>query len=740
MSKSPELNVTEPVGHHPDGIVRNVYEDKGQPDEGSVGNFSQYIVERAYGKDSPTADSYIPGTEYLTKSVREFYWKLNPKKAIAATLIATTAFFGARLAVENVDSAVGKTGETIQDIRAMFQDKQRTIPGKKIEDKVRPVTRTFKFDGSTSEQASGIAEQDKEASEKIVSEVKKLGKEGSVKSISITGNTSDEWTENGIKSLGKKDKKNTDLGIDRAEALGENIKAEADSQNVDLPNIKVESNESILENVDLAELFITVQDSSYAGILEAVTAYNNKDPEMSPELRRTIKNMLGQERYGLVTINAEEYTPGRTEEITIPERTVDIKREDEKHPFDMPFPCPIIIPPIPWWRRKDVATDFPTTVAITPDPTVDSWIQLYDRGVKSKRVVDAGWSETRKYQYLMRENRISQGLIYEYADDDGEEQKINVLFSDRDEITPETKKIIDDLMFKISLMQEGKVGNDLDTIVIYPTEQTGEQPRPDRIGLGIDDQYSTGTLGVAIPVIGLAEIHIPSKPTDKDIEGYQKLNWVFAHEIAGHFTDIDFENARALTVSEEKVKGLKQTYQVKGSFDGSGNDMFNTTAHPDSVEEKQYEIRNQRTGQQELHFETDVDETTTQPKRLHEIKPTRYAGTNPEETYAETAASLVSETAVPGEAVGIDTGVSHQVDRGLQERYVANVGAVPNQESLVFDPSLVNKRRKTFRVTQLSGVDAINRSAYLNQVTESSKKTPYQPDKKRVAIGTKISY
>jgi hypothetical protein len=217
-------------------------------------------------------------------------------------------------------------------------------------------------------------------------------------------------------------------------------------------------------------------------------------------------------------------------------------------------------------------------------------------------------------------------------------------------------------------MQDGRVGRELDMVVIYPQENAGTRHgNPKKIGLGIDIQFERGTLGVAYPGLGLVEMHMPTQPTHEELEGYNNAQWTLAHEVAGHFTDLNEENNNLTLVA--RING-RSYYTANNRFEHSAQADFDRVTN----EERGLDTRNRfqrvilrrpfnrhltwriRRGTQMVNGTVERREETvnTDDPRLTEAVFVRnqrfindYARTNADEHYAEAAAQIATGTGVP---------------------------------------------------------------------------------------------
>lgn len=728
---APNPEITKPVRIDTEALVQNVYAGtSGLPDNQSQSEFSQYLVDRMYGVDDPVATSYTPGAEVPGETRRRFDgWRITPRKALAITVAGLLAL---NVAV-NYKSIGGKLRETFGDIKHQVDPDVRVIPGETKEGKT--VTRTLDYPIGTigQEQRSGVAQRDVLSARGLVRKLKSIENDGKIVNITVTAGASDERTANGVKSVGKEDKANVDLALERAENLAESIETEAEKENLDFPDIQIEAKEHVLNDEELGELLASVQKSKYRSVLEAISAYNNGDDTMSDSLRSMIGQHIGSKRRGVVSVTVQQTETIPGEPTIIPAHEEEVPRDDEKHPFT---PIPFFFPPIPRFTReyRDPFQDPPT---ILEEPLDKVWIELYEEALKSNgELVDNAWSLSRKYQALYREERITQGIRFDYLDDEGKQQFIDILFADRPELTDEVIQAVSGLIFDISMMQDGKVGDALDTIVVFPTEQTGSQ-RPDKIGLGIDEQFHKNVLGVAIPVIGLSEIHLPLKPKEKDIQSFVGFRQTLAHEIAGHFTDV---NKQARFIDPSKSNRPGRTFRARNPWLGAGNDGYASTARRGTVRVHQFAIPHPNDEPGEYIVNAGSQELIDAPSaRLHGESPTRYSDESAAELHAEVAAALttgmlvpVSELGINSKALGEKTGYS--VDGGLQHRFVTHVGAIANVDGLQWDPERAQKRRESFKVSILRGVLELNGHDAQNSMSEGAKTQPYQEDERRLKI------
>jgi hypothetical protein len=451
---------------------------------------------------------------------------------------------------------------------------------------------------------------------------------------------------------------------------------------------------------------------------------------MPVRLESVIKEYIGQNRAITATL---DYS--KTGSVENPAKQTELEAIDENHEIPFGF---IPIPPIPRFRRSQ-SNIFDEPAVLPSEPPEKAWIELYPEAMKRNgELVADSWSLTRKYQALLREERVKTLAQFEYRDEDHDPQAFKVAFVDH-EPTEATIDAMSELLQVISKMNRGKVPERLNMIAVYPTSQTGPQ-HPKKIGLGIDEQYPSSTQGVAIPALSLVELHMPTNPTDKEINQFSGMKWIMAHEIAGHFTD----------VKEKPVKLTKASSYKRDSRNyHSSNPWVDTTpgdfgivgewgAVP--VESRQFSIPSRR----EDSTSARTDEYVVGPGsselaeagfvRLSGIAPTEYGGKNPRETQAETAAQATTEILIPFEETGISgadkKAEGYAADAGLLFSFARRVGSKLNVDHLQWSKEQVDRVRSTWS----NWLGRVQGDKNQRKISEKAKHTPYKPAKKRLRI------
>ena len=734
MASTPEQppQITDPEIVSNNRLVTNTYlGPDGTVDRDSNDQFSEYLVERMYGKEDEVTQTYVPGEEVVVE--RSFKdWLISPRKAIIGT-IAGFALINVALNAKNLATA---SRNAVRDVAHEIDPKTKKLPPTTRQLPPKTETLRFGFDQSGNEQQVGQAERDAKTVNNIARKLKATLKNGKIVSITVKGEASDEWVSKGEKSIGRPDSENASLAEQRAIVIAPELEGALSKKGLKIPEIKTKSSEKVIDDENLADLLLQIQKSKYGSILEVINEVKNNPSDVPEDLRNSIKLNFNQWRNAIVEIRIKEER-NTSGVIPVPGRTVEVP--PQKDPMGPWAILPFFVPPI-WRRRTEPYDVFERPPYIIEEPLDKVWVELYDDAYKSNgELVEDAWALSRKYQYLYREERITQAIRYDYEDDQGQARSIDVLFVDRPELDQDTIEAINGLMFDISLMQQGTVAESLDTIVILPSEHTGPQ-RPDKIGLGIDDQYHENVQGVAIPVLGLVEIQLPKSPKREDIERFNGLRWVFAHEVAGHFTDVDKTVARKLVRADSNRPG--KTYESYAPWDDAGADSFASAArgiqvaqfvipHPEGIN-TEYVVN---PGSQELKQAVEA--------RLRGEAPTQYAGTNVEEIHAEVAAHVTTGILIPPKEARIlpdhlGNKKGYKVDAGMEHRFALRIGSNTNANGLQWPKERVEERQKTFFPTLMVGRVEINSDKDQNIASETAKNTPYQPEEQRIKILARV--
>lgn len=668
----PEGDLIEPVAENDKLWVENTYQlptveenEAVVADVNSHVEFTEYAEARLQPRQRGRRAERIPYQVTVPKRglVKEegYVGNWTPKKA-SALFVATFAVFNI---VGNLPSAVAD----VKEAATPLIDRAKTTVSRWLGHEAKPKTHleyqtqpgiTEVAEGAPALQAMGKSETNINDVATVLDWVKGVEASGSkVINITIEGSASAEAGKDKVGSLTRPDASNKKLALERAETKKKALEAaDAADPTVELPPIEISGGEATLsqETVDsLKELA-----SQYGMSLEqALVTYDTPGSKLPPELKKELDKHIGANRYNkpLYKIQtADIVTP-----VTVADPEVPKHYENKKHDYKLYLGLTL-----PWLRRRRLEiVGEKTKTREWERPAVDPdqrWVELYPEALNPDgTLVPDAWVHTRKYQLLMREDRIQRVLTHEYVDPDGQNRQMQALFVDH-EPTAETVEAFKEMMTQVALMRDGRVAERLTAITVFPSSQAGNEKghSPKDIALGVDKQYSHDTLGVATPALGLVEMHMPANPTEEQLNGHMGARWVFAHEVAGHFTDTKEKPTRVTQVGPAEVRH----YITDNPWAYTAERAFKQYPDVDSVdkpaEDHTLDITYQavdRDGNPVTLYERvpadDKNVRIAQRSTLVGVKPTEYAGERETELYAESAANHVTGIEIPYDEAGI---------------------------------------------------------------------------------------
>jgi hypothetical protein len=477
---------------------------------------------------------------------------------------------------------------------------------------------------------------------------------GRVRDVTIVASASDEWGPLS-QSLGVENQGNTDTALQRAQSIADELGLRSAQLGIDVSRMSISASEKILEPADVAEIEAIATQLGYSDSQDLYEAYRRDPNSLSPTARDWFDIKLGQARGVVVT--ATIITP-ELEEKTVIVPVVETRRVTEivevpiehKSETDLQI-VPLFVPPIGLQTRTKTKTiEIPQIEKLML--TDEALIKLYPEAETFSGILDNdSWQWTRKYQFLMREDRIHHVHRFDYTDERGKSQTIRVAFVDH-EPTEHTVAAVEQMLEEAAQVQGGSIGDRLSMIAIYP-DTDSLSSNPQRLGLGIDDRASSSVAGLAIPALGLVEIAMDVAATPADLHGRHGLKHVFRHEVLGHFTDLT-----STKPSMKPVKGIHNGYHIRTPWNftlmtpylqrhdqlhASKSPSFAVTTTHDGVQDSilhspDGELFERKTSQQGL---TNPDRTVDVEQELF---ITDYASTNPLEDYAETVAHGFAES------------------------------------------------------------------------------------------------
>lgn len=555
--------------------------------------------------------------------------------------------------------------------------------------------------GRQSFNAEGEFTPDPALISQITSELAAITRDrGTILAVEVRGTSSDEWGNPDV-SLGRSNPGNIDLARQRAQQFVDALNQAAQTSNIVLPAITSTGQESVLTDSDRIALEGLRDQGGYESLSYMLNLYAESPDELSPPARDFLDVRFGEKRG--VTIAVSYLTiEERLQEVTVvvpvevTERTkvkepYDVVPVDHDHDYDF-NPIWLIPPPLPLLRRRKESVSEEQDVIISEPIDESVWVKLYPEALNGRTLDRDAWSLTRKYQYLLREDRIGSVLQCDFTDDSGKAQNIRVAFIDHTP-SPHTVKAVEGLLEDICQMNGGRVPTKLGLIAIYPDGSAGHQSNPEIIGMGIDEQYDAATLGVAIPALGLVELHMDPHATPSELRSFNGMRWTLAHEVAGHFTDVVQDTTRL-----RPVINVPNGYLTSNPWLDRGLSMSVALSGPRS--DKKWIITTPFfDGEGHLQIETIETDRLPEAFSIHGVirkegfptqygspLPQRSAHTDRAELYAEVAAQITTGQPIPFSEsppvfpVPETTASEHDgyhVDSRLHSEYALAIGANP---------------------------------------------------------------
>ncbi len=674
--------------------------------------WQKYLKDRLIGNQVIRIDSIetIQKVE-IEKDFKRWGLRIWPNPNIYAKIVALTA--AASLGITGAQPGLSFIQDGIDEARIVadsLSDRFFGIPTETVEvsktvlveqtqTRNVPVTKEVTRElGRQSTNQSGEFTPDINLLNSISGELNGIANSrGEILSIVVQGTSSDEWG-NPLTSLGVGNIGNVELAQERADEIAHILRENAQRDGLTLPEIQTQANEAILGPKDLETLENLAVQVGFGSSARLLNEYKENPDQLPPVARDFLDIKFGNTRgvtisvsYLTTEMEIEEVTVVvpvevlETYEIEVPR---DIIPPDPTHDYS-PNPIWLIPPPLPIpFRRKEKGVVIEER-AVT-EPIEDRvWLKLYPEALREGNTLDKdAWALTRKYQHLMKEDRIKSILRYDYLDEDGKEQTLRVAFVDH-EPSKQSIAAIERTLEQACKLHGGKIAERLGLISIFPEDSAGEQIDIEKIGLGIDEQYPKGVLGVATPAIGLIELHMDIDATTGEIRNFSGMEWTLAHEIT-HFADVINQEMQL-----HSVPSVPNGFYTTNPWEQHGLPMYISLAS-EGYGDPKWHISvpfYDEDGQPQLETIV-VDELPENYATWGEIRkmgfPTRYSTTQEGELFAETGAAVI--TGIP---IGFDEHppsagvpdsiaaeqVGYRVDPRLREHFAKTVGANP-----VFNP------------------------------------------------------
>jgi hypothetical protein len=681
MGPVPE-ELIEPAAIIPDATTERVYPRPGVKDaEGEpVPDFTSHHDFTEYAKSRFDPPKVVNGVELITYNryvprhrLEREGWIMSPKVAAWATigLFALTNVVGnarnfANLGADAWDSAKDTISHLLHR-KPHTVEVSTKVPGHKVV-----------LDDNFNEQVNSSAPNAADV-QTVLDQIRGHRANGDkLTNITVTGSASDEWGPQ-ASSLGHSNAGNGNLQHGRAGDFADALTGGASQNGDTLPDIAISGQEDILDQAAIDHLRSEAA-KHHISLDEAIAMFDNNPGKLDPALRSELQAALGDKRS--VHVHAEFQTPDKWEHHSVPAE----HHKPEHRDYDWDLYWSIPVPFIPRLRRvgyTDVVSETWPRPAAEED---EAWVELYKEALKEDgSLVGGSWAWTRKYQQLAREDRIDYVLKHGYKDHDGLWQELRVLFVDHDP-TEETIDAFKQLLTNTSEMRGGRIPEGLSAIAVFPRSQAGNEEGhdPADIALDIDKQDPHNVFGVATPALGLVEMHMPEEPTQEELDGYCGVRWVFAHEVAGHWTSTLEEPAQLTPVGPTQVRHYVSSNPWADVVPAAVEALPGSDAEGD----RQLRVTRQiatRSGKLITREEV-VNQDSDRLEEAQEVsllgrKPTRYSAEHPLELFAEVAANYVTGIEIPYREAGMevtpldaDLAQGYHADPRLHEMVMSRTG------------------------------------------------------------------
>ena len=772
--------IPQPVLREPGALVENIYPVPGAgalPDPESQEVMGRYLYDRLHPQSTSqtrvvlTPSGYsIPKIERTTVGYRKVRktratgesW-ITPTQALALTLGSAVVFN----VVGNYDTVTGVADAGSHKIYRLFNP---------VKDRTTVTTSRIRTPGfpaliettAASPNRVGATDVSPLALDTFISRVKQVERRGGeLESITFTGNVSDEWGSDG--SIGVKDQQNQQLARARATAAKEALSR----RGLVLPAAgqKLVTKEHVISAVDKQNLNTQARSAGYGSISEALAA-DAQGQLQDPTLSAKLKSLFSSSKNRGVTMTATINYPGK--DVFTTKKTKHVEKGKDNTP-SIPKPDFELFPLIPPIRKRERYTKVkalrqwqftPSTPILRPEIISQdndlAWVRIRPEAVKEDgSLVENPWAYTRKYEHLLRDNRIVDLIRADFTTTSGEEKSLRLMFVDKSP-ADYTVKQFEGLLEKFAAMEDGKLGSRVSGIFVYPTENAGvEHNDPRRVAMGIDEQDHEDILGTFTYALDLVELHMPASWDEAElVDLFNDFNgpaWTTAHEVAGHGTD---ESDNPLRLRRVVARGVPNAHVIDGNpratkmkaLDGVLRNLVNRRQSANAAP-LMFDIMYPVPDKQGRMVTIPARVAEGDPRLEHAItstivdhKATRYAGSNPSEHYAETAAAVTTGIPIPYHEAGVSvaslpTDDGHRADfatgyhpdvRG-QRVFTKSVGAIEGLLPVSFlnppevkishinpanDPVI---RQELIRTRKIRSLRPEKMTAILARVTQSKK-------------------
>jgi|GEM_PF-2558561 len=726
--------------HDPNAVVPKVYPLPGTdhaPDFASQDEMEVYLRQRlepeaspsrrlvlqATGRTLPVIRRIQDGHKQITRKRKTDEWLIRPRTAVAVVL-GSAAIINT---IGNTDTIGQSAKWLVDEVHSWFSDPDPVKKPVTIKSKTpgKVVDVPIDISAATTDVSGNKITVDPLAIKAGTDKVKVLvdKQHGKVISMKVTGETSDDWAAKGDKAFGQHDKENQILGTQIATKAYPLIKSELAGTVLAGVKPTFGQHESVLSrDHHMLEKLITEAKTHGFDSLEAAVQAVDHGQLLKGDLHDKIEKYIIAERGEHIDVQVE--LPGKA--VThVTHTTRKIPGVEHFPHVPKPHFYPLAFPLFPRRRREKYVTMKPrrkftfepkeimrpTIIHEEPDQV---WLRVRPEAVNSDGTLkENAWAYTRKYEHLLRDDRITEVLRADFDNPEGEEKSLRIMFVDH-KPAKETVDVFSELLTKFAAMDGGKIADRVGAIFIYPTKNAGTgHKNPKRIAMGLDKQHHEDILGTYTYILDLIEMHMPSKLDPKELEAllaqFNGPAFVLAHETGiGHATD---DSDEPLKLRRVTTSGIPNAYIIDGDPRARKMQPLEDTLHNLPANERDRETP--------VMFDIVYpvpdknDEIVMVPARVaegdprlahaHEVtivgfKPTQYAGTDVSEHYAETGASVTTGIEIPFEEANVVVtsypttsgkpavfATSYRPDVRAQQLVTRSVGAIDGEFPIKFE-------------------------------------------------------
>lgn len=590
MAHQPQTHeqIPQPLQREPDELVENIYpiQDTEAPDLRSQDRMGLYLMDRfepdpgpttrlafeATGRTLPGVRRVPAGPKEVTRLRATDEWAVSPRQALAVMVLSAAIFNGIGNH-ETVEGAAHWVGHKVERVFNPVHDTKKVVthtthvPGKIVDLQVNADVASTDVTGS---HVSLNPQEIQSLSQKI-KVLKSQG--GKVLSMEVVGKTSNDWGAKGDAAFGHPNPENAQLGTRIAQSAYSDIKSELATAGLDGVTITFTQHESVLPESVAENLIAEAKAAGYDSLESAVKAVDHGELSQG-QLAQDIRTDLISQRGEAIDVKVE--LPGKS--------TTHVTRDVEMvpgvdHAPHVPKPHWYwFIPMIPFKRRERYQPMkqthrlqfVPSTEVMRPtlirEDADQAWLRVRPEAVNEDgTLVENAWAYTRKYEHLLRDDRIAEVLRADFKDPEGEDKSLRIMFVD-EAPKQETVDVFTGLLNKFAAMDNGKIADRVSAIFVYPSENAGTgHDDPKRIAMGVDKQSSEDVLGTYTYILDLVELHMPTKLDPKELEAllesFDGAAWTLAHEVAGHATD---DSDAKLRLRRVATSGIPNAHVVDG--------------------------------------------------------------------------------------------------------------------------------------------------------------------------------